>query len=751
MAKLSKTISADTSRHLVYANLILTEGDYDIENNRSPINWKVTLTKGSVGWNTSWSGWGKKIYVTGKIGGQSIGTIYIPQYNYGDTGGSGTTFGSGTIWITHDSDGTKKIDASITFTDNADGNNDGSYYTPGDGTKSAKDLVLNTIPRASTPTIPTGTIGSVVTITTNRVNDSFTHTLTYSIGSASGTIASDVGASYDWTIPNSIANQLPNNTSGSISVTCDTYNGSTKIGSETVSFTANVPTSMKPTVSALTISDGNTAVTSKNLGVFVQDKSYAVVSITASGSYSSTIKTYSITIAGVTHTASSISDLNKQIASIKLPVGDSNSVSVTVTDSRGRTSSAKTATYIVKAYSPPSITTANAFRSNSSGVAADDGTYFKALFAASISNINNKNTCTVKIGYKLKTASSYTYTTYVNASTSTLSVNYTGNNGKILGGGNISINSTYLVELYIADVFTSNTRTFELSTGFDLMHFHKSGKSMAIGKKSEANDTEELLEISLQTKYQSDYLLEYARSSGDTTKITPKANNVDLYWDTTKIKDGSTSLHTLLTDILASITNLNTRITTLDNNLNDRIYPIGSVITTKTNMGITMTEDGATNTGATITMYGGTWKLINKSFSCKYDDVTNTDSWTKKNCEGSIAYVRIGNTIRMRIRVNPSAALSDSDLNLGNINWSYFGIASTTYSPTNIIFYGDGSEGGFVSSIDYDTGYIRAIDIIPADGNPVEGNNMHHDLVLVIHPNSMIDSHCDQFVWERIS
>ena len=314
MAKLSTTVSCDTSRGLVYANLHLTEGDYDIENNRSPIYWSVTLTTGRVGWNTSWAQWGTRIYVTGSIGGQSIGTIYIPAYNYGGTGGSGTTFGSGTIWITHNDDGTKSIDASISFTDTANGSNNGTYYTPGNGSNAAYGLVLNTIPRASTPSMGTATLGSAITINTNRASGSFTHTLSYVFGSESGTIGTvkGVGASIDWTPSISLANQVPNATSGTGTIICETYNGSTPIGTKSITFTANVPTSVIPTISNVTLSDGNKVVTDKNIGYFVQSKSYGVLAVSSAGAYGSTIKTFKLTIAGTTYTENSVANINSK-------------------------------------------------------------------------------------------------------------------------------------------------------------------------------------------------------------------------------------------------------------------------------------------------------------------------------------------------------------------------------------------------------------------------------------------------------
>ena len=56
---------------------------------------------------------------------------------------------------------------------------------------------------------------------------------------------------------------MPNKTSDWGNITVDTYNGSTKIGSATCRLTLNVPASVKPTLSSVTLTDTNAAV--KNL------------------------------------------------------------------------------------------------------------------------------------------------------------------------------------------------------------------------------------------------------------------------------------------------------------------------------------------------------------------------------------------------------------------------------------------------------------------------------------------------------
>ena len=538
MAKLSTVLSCDTSRGLVYANLHMTEGDYDVENNRSPIHWSVSLTTGRVGWATSWSGWGTKIYVTGYIGGQSIGTIYIPEYNFNYTGGSGTVFGSGTIWITHNDDGTKSIDASIAFTDKGNGNNSGVYYTPGNGSNSVSGLVLETIPRASVPTCNDVTLGNKVTINTNRASSSFKHHIKIYMGSKMIEEFKGVGASVDWTP--SIANYAPyitTSTSGTATITCSTVSGSTDIGSKSISVKLTVPSSVIPTITSKAFSENNSTIAAKGFGVFVEGKSRLYLTVGVSEAYSSPITSYILTVEGTTYTKSTLAEINNTLNFMSLTPGTSKTATLKIKDARGRESTAHTITYTVAAYTDPRIETFLAVRCDANGNPSDSGTYIKVSFAGYISNVNNKNACTVKIGYKLKNASSYTYTTpYINGSTSVISFDYTGSNAKILSG--FSADSTYEIQGFISDSLSNNTRSTDIPTGFDIFHFHKSGKSMAIGKKSEASDSESLLEIALETEYKGHPLVEFDLDEHWDNKaaISPRLTGyTKTYWNTTRM------------------------------------------------------------------------------------------------------------------------------------------------------------------------------------------------------------------------
>lgn len=156
------------------------------------------------------------------------------------------TFASWTGDVTHNADGTLNCPIEASFT----------HY--GSDTLKTGSLsgsaTLPTIARASEPTVNKTSVkmGESVTITTNRKSTSFTHTLSYSFGGSTGTIATGVGASYAWTVPD-LASKISGKTSGSCTITCQTYNGSTLVGSKTVSVTLTIPDKSAPTVSASSV------------------------------------------------------------------------------------------------------------------------------------------------------------------------------------------------------------------------------------------------------------------------------------------------------------------------------------------------------------------------------------------------------------------------------------------------------------------------------------------------------------------
>ena len=224
--------------------------------------------------------------------------------------------------VSHNTDG--KL--TITISGNFDTNGPSSVTT---GSVS-KSWTLTTIPRASSVTCADGNIGSSTTINISRASSSFTHTLTYSFQGLTGTIATKTSeTSIGWTIPTSFYTKIPSAKSGSGTITCETFSGSTSVGTKTCTFNAMVLESTnKPTITA-TVADVNekTIALTGDSDKLVKYFSNAQVSITATAKNSATIKSQKVVCGAKTGTS----------ASNVLNGVESGTFNLSCTDSRGFT------------------------------------------------------------------------------------------------------------------------------------------------------------------------------------------------------------------------------------------------------------------------------------------------------------------------------------------------------------------------------------------------------------------------------
>ena len=444
-----------------------------VENNQSTLSWSITGAGSASGWVMTG---GFKAVINGTTVYSTSTDTRIQLYN-------GTSVASGTTKITHNADGTKSFSLSI----------EAGVYTYAVSVTASGTHTLDTIPRASTVSATNANMGSASTITITRASSSFTHTLTYSFGSTTGTIATKTtSTSVSWTPALTLANQIPNAVSGTCTITCDTYNGSTKIGSKTCTLSLTVPTSVKPTMTSVTATrvDGDVPAA---WSIYVQNKSKATVKINgAAGAYGSTISSYSISGGGYSSTASSFT-------TGFLTSSGTITFAAKVTDSRGRVSDAKTVSISVIAYSAPSFTSYLSQRATSAGVVNDDGTYIRGLISYSYASCSGKNTVTCATYYKKSSASSWT-----NANKS-----FSSETAFTFGGGAISTESSYDVKYTITDAFTTVTILDMVSTATVLMDFKAGGKGIAIGKVSEKDKTLEIAdswELEVHGKKLIDYI-----------------------------------------------------------------------------------------------------------------------------------------------------------------------------------------------------------------------------------------------------
>lgn len=323
---------------------------------------------------------------------------------------------------------------------------------------------IPTIPRATNPTLSAGSVAmdSAVTINLPRASSAFTHNVTYRFGSATGTINSNAGTSCSWTPPVSLAQQIKTSTSGVGTITVQTKNGSTVIGTKTINITLTVPTSVVPTISAHTAVEATANLASK-FGALVQSKSTLRVTTTAAGAQGSTITAYKTEVEGRSYTGN-------PCTTAALSKAGTVAVKTTVTDSRGRTAS-HTVNVTVVAYSPPGIATSSVARTS------DEATTGKFDYSYSISPVGNKNDKSFAIQY----LSGSTWTDITRMST-----DYS-KSGSVTSGAIFGVDVTTKVRFVAKDYFSEVIVEREVGPTFTLMNFGSVGKSVAIGKLS-SND-----------------------------------------------------------------------------------------------------------------------------------------------------------------------------------------------------------------------------------------------------------------------
>ena len=248
-------------------------------------------------------------------------------------------------------------------------------------------------------------LGTPVTIYTNPTSSETVQDVWYEFGYITETISRDAGESCEWTPPIDLAYQLPNAKSGKGTIYCDIWLNNEIVSTTTCTFALTVPQSVAPTIDSVSIAD---TVTLPFDG-YVRTKSQLKIDVTATAQYESTIASCQSTIDGVSYTGLSFTTrtLNK--------AGEL-TLTVTVTDARGLTTTA-TRTITVLDYSPPSLTLFTAERCTDDGSAAQtDGEKVRFSAAGSIAPVENLNTGTVQLFYRVSKTESWTTATLASGS-----------------------------------------------------------------------------------------------------------------------------------------------------------------------------------------------------------------------------------------------------------------------------------------------------------------------------------------------
>ena len=437
-----------------------------VANNNSTIKWELKgAGTGQAGWYMSG---GFYVKIAGNVVCNWSTDTRIKLYN-------GTSVASGSLTISHNDDGSKSFSVEV----------QAGIYTYARNCSGSKSFTLDTIARASQPSCITypnntqnvGDIGGSFYIHMNK-KANFKHTVRYAWGNLSGTIATNVVDNVQWTIPLNFANQIPNATSGWGTIYVDTYNGSTKIGTKSCRFDANVPASMKPTIKSASVSVDNSANSViKEWGLYVAGYSKVKITATADGSYGSTISSF--TVSGGYSTNQSGSSLSYTGGT--LTSSGEKSFSVVAKDSRSRSSDSKSAGKItVYAYSKPSISAFTVQRSSSGAK--------KVVVNANwtFSSVNSKNATIGTLYYKESTSSAWT--TY----------------GEVSKGESVTLNvdfaeeHSYNFKLIVKDTVGNSAQIESFISTIDvLLDFRAGGKGLGIGKIAESDS----MEVNMDVKF----------------------------------------------------------------------------------------------------------------------------------------------------------------------------------------------------------------------------------------------------------
>jgi microcystin-dependent protein len=456
--------SSYSGRYLTFAWSIKSQ---DVATNQTVISWSL---KGAGGDSTWYKSGNFKVVIAGATVYSSATRIELHN---------GTTVASGTHTFVHNADGSKSFTASA----------EAGIYTTAVNCTGSGTFTLDTIPRASQPSLVTwpettndvGYFGEEFSIHMNRKSDAFTHTVRYAYGSRSGTIATGVTTGTTWAVPLAFMNDIPNATSASGLIYADTYNGSTKVGTKYTGFTVKVPASVKP---SCTLKLEDVSGVGDIYGVPVQGLSKIKITVNTTPAYSSPIASYLVKANGVSYTAA-VSTTEA------LKTAGSSPITVTVKDKRGRTGSASY-TMNVLPYALPSISQLTVRRCNADGTENEQGEYVRAVFSATITALNNKNTAAYKLRYKKSTDASFTEVTLSN-----LANVYTVTNAEHIFAADSS--HSYDVEIEAKDRHGTTTRSTSASTAFTLMNWGADGTSMGIGKVAEKANT---LQIALDVEFE---------------------------------------------------------------------------------------------------------------------------------------------------------------------------------------------------------------------------------------------------------
>lgn len=396
------------------------------------------------------------------------------------------------------------VDTTITVNHRNDGSGTVSVRTwmdtsiSADVVEKSKTLTLTTIPRASTITAAYAvTLGTKCKIMWTPASASYYYRVKFSLGEWSyTTVAFRPGITTAYTyigypIPMDVANQFPNNPSGTMTATLYTYSdsaGEKQIGFESSkTFKVTLPdneTTKPPCTMAL---KANNSLSSPFSTLYIQGLTKAEATFTEEdGKYGAHIVSYSLSALGDTDDTSPYQSGYLTTAGTVTVIGKA-------TDSRGYSNTAEQKINVIP-YSKPKILPASdedgiiCVRCDASGKPTGSGTYLKIKAKRSYSKVKTgdvqNNFCAIRYRYREESSTSFgSWKTILAKSASTDTIDADPISGVVS-----SAKTSYVVQVGVIDeVGYSATVQFVIPTDFVTIDIPeaKKGKRIGIGRYAE--------------------------------------------------------------------------------------------------------------------------------------------------------------------------------------------------------------------------------------------------------------------------
>ena len=345
------------------------------------------------------------------------------------------------------------------------------YSGSGSSRNNTYSYAMAVDPAASTLTAASGTLGQAQTLTLTRYSAAFRDTVTWSCGTASGTIAAlSQETLFEFTPQMDLAAQAPNAAAVEIRFTVSTYqaDGTTLVATSYTTIAAAIPETVKPSC-ALAVSDPTGSLSA--YGAYVQGRSRLHLVVTPTLAYGSEIASYQIVADGKTYTASDVTTD---------PIAGSGTLTLTarVTDRRGRTSDAADVTITVLPCAAPQISSFTAQRCGADGTPDEEGLYIKVTFSAAISPLNNQNTTAYRVRYKKTGTEDWTTVTLTD-----YAGQYAVSSGTTVFAASAA--DAWDVQISAQDAFAETAQTRSVPIAFSLVNYNASGKGLAFGRISQ--------------------------------------------------------------------------------------------------------------------------------------------------------------------------------------------------------------------------------------------------------------------------